>query len=165
MQAMFTQMKKSDYSLIGSFRFAASGIVYALLHERNLRIHFAMAAFIIYFAHYYSFSRGELAVLFLVVGLVIVCELINTAIETTVDLESPAWHALAKLAKDVAAGAVLMAGITSVLVAVVLFWQPEILIRIFQDILAAPLIWIFLSIITAVWVFMPWQPPKQYPKR
>ena len=165
MPAMFTQMKKSNYSLIQSFRFAISGIIYALMHERNLRIHFTLAAFVIYFARYYNFSRGEQATLFLVAGFVIACELINTAIETTVDLESPKWNALAKLAKDVAAGAVLISGITSVIVAVVLFWQPEILAEILCDIAQNPIAWILVLLIAVAWIFIPLQPHKSYPQK
>ena len=158
-------MKKYEYSLVASFKFAISGIAYALLHERNLRIHFTAAALVVYFAHYYDFARGEKAVLFLVAGFVIACELINTAIENTVDLETAAWNPLAKLAKDVAAGAVLVAGITSIAVAGSLFWQPKVLAQIWQDILAAPIPWVFVLIISVLWIFVPWKPSKAHPDK
>jgi diacylglycerol kinase (ATP) len=148
-------MKKADYNLLWSFYYAFSGIFYAVFHERNLRIHFAAAAAALYFSRYYGLSRGEYALLLLVIGFVVTSELMNTAIERTVDLESPAFSPLAKIAKDVAAGAVLVSGITAAVVAFLFFWDIPTLGLILADLLAAPVLWAALLAAAFLWVFLP----------
>ena len=162
---MYTAMKRSDYNLLKSFSFAFSGIIYALGHERNLRIHFAAAALVLYLTRYYSLSRAEFALLLLVIGLVITCELLNTAIETNVDLKTPVWNSLAKIAKDVAAGAVLVSGLTALAVAAVLFWDIPTFYRIFTDIRKAPAQWILLAAISLYLIFLPGFPANGKSKR
>jgi diacylglycerol kinase (ATP) len=147
-------MKMSEYNLAQSFRFAFSGIVYALGHERNLRIHFVAAAFVLYITRYYEFTRAEFILLLILLGFVITCEMFNTAMEKTVDLKQPDRDPLAKTAKDVAAGAVLTAGITAVCVAAVLFWDIPTFQLIIADIAAMPVPWIAAAILAALWVFV-----------
>lgn len=146
---------KGSYTLFQSFSFAFQGIIYALRSERNLRIHGFVALAVVYFSRYYQFTRAEKALLFLSIGLVITCELFNTSIETTVDLESPAYHALAKIAKDVAAGAVLVSSLASVGVGILLFWDWEILKLIFSDVLARWYLWVPILAITLIIIFLP----------
>ena len=146
---------KGKYSLLQSFTFAFSGIVYALLHERNLRIHFCMGAYMLYFSRYYAFTRAEYAILLLVIGFVVTCELFNTAVENTVDLKTPVYDSIAKIAKDVAAGAVLVSALTSVAVGFMLFWEPPVLSLIFADILDRLYIWLPLVALTLAFMFLP----------
>jgi len=153
----------NPYNLAKSFYYALAGIVYALGHERNLRIHFAVAILVLYLSsRYYELTRTESALLIMLMSFVITCELINTAVEKTVDLRQPCRNPLAKIAKDIAAGAVLMSGISAVAVAVVLFWDIPTFERIVADIAARPLPWILASLVMGIWIFPPSikPPPK-----
>lgn len=109
--------------LIDSFNYAISGLIYALKTQRNMKIHFAIGSIVIIASLFMHFSKIELIVLFFAVVLVIIAEMINTAIEVTVDLYTKTFHPLARIAKNVAAGAVLVAALNSVLVAYVLFFN------------------------------------------
>ena len=149
-------MKKlSPYSLTQSFGFALRGIYYALTRERNLRIHFTAGAFALFFSRYYDLSGVELGLLILCIGFVLVCEMVNTAIEKTVDLETSGFHKLAKIAKDVAAGAVLVSAITSVVVGFLLFWDIPTLLIIRQDIIAHPILSLLAAGVGVSWITLP----------
>ncbi len=105
-------------SLITSFRYAWMGISYAFLTQRNFRIHVIVGALAIGLGIALGSSVVELAIIGLTIGLVLAMELINTAIESVVDLTvKQNYHDLAKIAKDCAAAAVLVAAIAAVLVA------------------------------------------------
>lgn len=108
-------------SLLKSFRFAACGILKAIKEERNMKIHLLAMTLVLIAAKVFSVSGTELAVLFLTIALVISLEMVNTAVEKAVDLVTEEYAPLAKTAKDVAAGAVLVAAIFSVCVAVAIF--------------------------------------------
>ena len=108
-----------------SFLYAGKGLVYAISTQRNFRIHvgFAVAAFLLGF--FLGLNRSDLAIMVLTATIVLVLELINTAIESVVDLAiGKRFHPLAQIAKDCSAGAVLIASISSVLIAVLLFLPP-----------------------------------------
>ncbi len=107
--------------LLKSFVYAFNGIKNAVLTERNFRIHMTAIFFVLYFAALYGLNSMQYAVLFLVLALVPALELVNTAVEKTVDLVTSERMELAKLAKDSAAAAVLVAALGSVFVAVSLF--------------------------------------------
>lgn len=107
------------------FVFAFNGVKTCLLEERNFRVHLCVAGYVCLLAPYFNLSRGEWAILLLTIGMVLVAEAINTAIERLVDLASPSLHPLAKAAKDVAAGSVLLCGFVAVGVAIFLLTKPE----------------------------------------
>ncbi len=109
-------------SLVYSFDYAVRGIVYALRTQRNMRWHFAVSALVFVAALALRVSGLELIALVFAVGLVLTAELVNTALETTVDLATEGFDPLAAAAKDVAAGAVLIAAITAVAVGYVVFF-------------------------------------------
>lgn len=113
-------MKKS---LIDSFNYAVNGIISALKTERNMKIHYIIAILAVILSLFFDFSRLELLTLFFAIALVIVAELFNTAIEKVVDLVTHKHHPLAKLAKDISAGAVLIAAINSIVVGYLLFFD------------------------------------------
>ena len=96
-------------SLFQSFNHAAEGVIHALRTQRNLWIHFTLAAAVLVAAVAFGVSRIELMVLLLAITFVLVAELVNTAIEAAVDVASTSFDPMAKLAKDIAAGAVLIA--------------------------------------------------------
>jgi diacylglycerol kinase (ATP) len=110
-------------SLLHSLDYAIRGIVYALRTQRNMRWHFVASAAVFIAALAYRVSGLELIALIFAVGLVLTAELINTAVETTVDLAIEGYDPLAAIAKDVAAGAVLVAAVTAVAVGYVVFFS------------------------------------------
>jgi diacylglycerol kinase (ATP) len=105
-------------SLFTSFRYAWMGISYAFLTQRNFRIHVLVGGAAIGLGIVLRATVVELAVIGLTIGLVLALELLNTAIESVVDLTvKQSYHELAKIAKDCAAAAVLVSAIAAVLVA------------------------------------------------
>lgn len=108
-------------ALASSFRYAGAGLWWALTTQRNLRIHIALGLMASILALVLRFSPLELAVLVLLMTVVIALELVNTVVEAAVDLASPGRHPLAKIAKDVAAGAVLVAAAGAVVIGLLLF--------------------------------------------
>ena len=130
------------------FGFAFNGIKTCLLEERNFRVHLCVAVYVCLLAPYFNLTRGEWAILLLTIGLVLVCEAVNTAIERLVDLASPSLHPLAKAAKDVAAGSVLLCGLIAVGVAIFLLTKPEGWQAMLQDF--SNHIWKLIALITSV---------------
>jgi diacylglycerol kinase (ATP) len=108
-------------SLFDSFNYAAEGVIHALRTQRNLWIHFTLAAAVLVAAVAFGVSRIELMVLLLAITFVLVAELVNTAIEAAVDVASTSFDPMAKLAKDIAAGAVLIAALNAVAVGYLVF--------------------------------------------
>ena len=109
------------------FLYAIRGMGRALIGERNLRFQLTVAAYLLYLISFYELSRGECAVLFLCIGLVLALEMMNTAVEYAVDLSCPERSRLAGWAKDAAAAAVLVMAITAVVIGVCLLWDPAVL--------------------------------------
>lgn len=116
-------MKKRKKSLTNAFNAAIQGILYTFKSERNMRIHYFCAAFILMFSLLFNFTKIEVAVLSIAVMLVLICETINTSIEKTVDLITEDFNPLAKIAKDVAAGAVLLSSMVALIVGYILFFD------------------------------------------
>ena len=110
-------------SIIDSFNYAVSGIIVSIKTERNMLIHYAAAIIVLVTSMFFNFSRVEFLLLLFAVTLVIVLELMNTAIEKTIDLITTEYHPLAKLVKDIAAGAVLIAAINAFIVGYLLFFD------------------------------------------
>jgi len=111
-------------NIIDSFRFAFSGLWYALRTQRNTRIHLTIAAAAIALGVWLGLPLTQWAVLTLTIGFVLVSEMLNTVAETLVDLISPGYHPLAKVIKDVTAGAVLLTAIVSVIVGLLVLGPP-----------------------------------------
>ena len=101
-------------SWLESLNCAIEGILWAAKSERHIRYHFFAALAVLFLAMFFKISALEFFLLVLAAELVIFAELINTAIETVVDLVTEDYHELAKLAKDVSAGAVLVTSIGAV---------------------------------------------------
>lgn len=110
---------------VDSFRHALNGVLLSFKTQRHLRVHFTLAVVILIAGFVWRLSRVELLILVGTISLVILAELFNTALETVVDLVTPDYHPLAKVAKDVAAGAVLVASVNAVLVGLLLFADVE----------------------------------------
>jgi diacylglycerol kinase (ATP) len=108
-------------SLIDSFNYAFEGIIHVLRTQRNMRIHFMVAAGVLIAAVAIGVTRMELIALLLAIAFVMFAEMINTAIEGAVELSTTSFDPNAKLAKDIAAGAVLIATVTAVAVGYLIF--------------------------------------------
>ena len=104
-----------------SFGHAMDGIEYAIDHERNLKIEIFMGVCASILGFLLKISVVEWAVLVLVIAMVLCLELVNTAIERAVDLTTKEYHELAKFAKDVSAGAVLVMSMFSVVIGIIIF--------------------------------------------
>ena len=117
-------------NILDSFRFAFSGLWYALRTQRNTRIHLTVAAVVVALGIWLGLSFTEWAVLVLTIGFVLVSEMLNTVAESLVDLVSPEYHPQAKIVKDVTAGAVLLGAILAVIVGLLVL-GPPLWVRIF----------------------------------
>lgn len=121
-----------------------------------MRIHLSAALYVTYFTiRYYSLTPAETVALVLAITFVISSELMNTAIEKTVDLKSPDYNALAKIAKDVAAGAVFIASLGSVIVGIILLWDIDIIKTILSHMYQRLYIWLPLIIANLCIIFLP----------
>lgn len=107
--------------LAASFGYAVEGIWYALKYNQNLRIHFFIAILVILASLYFKVNPFEMGILGIMILLVIASEMINTAIEEMADLITKEHKEEAKIAKDVAAGMVLVTALGSVIVGILIF--------------------------------------------
>jgi diacylglycerol kinase (ATP) len=108
-------------TLLDSFNYAFEGIIHVLRTQRNLRIHFAVAIAVIAAAAALGVDRLSLISLLIVIAFVLVAEMVNSAIEGAIDVSTTSFDPNAKLAKDVAAGAVLIASVTAIAVGYLVF--------------------------------------------
>lgn len=115
--------REHDRRLVESFNYAIEGLTSALQNEKHMKFHILSAILIVILAILTNASKVEILLVSISVAFVIITELINTAVEALVDLISPERHPLAKLAKDVAAGAVLVAAINAICVGYLLFYD------------------------------------------
>lgn len=113
------------YNIKQSFVYAFRGILFCIRHEKNMRIHICVTFYVMFFSLFYDFSRVEYALLLIVCTIVLSLEMINTAIEVVIDKVSPQYSALAKIGKDVAAGAVFISAGVAVVIGLVMFWDYE----------------------------------------
>ena len=114
-------VRRGAPSLLESFNFAFEGIIHVLRTQRNMRIHFLVAVAVLVAAVALGVSRIELIALLLSIAFVLIAEMINTAIEGAVDVSTTSFDPNAKLAKDIAAGAVLIATVNAVAVGYLVF--------------------------------------------
>jgi diacylglycerol kinase (ATP) len=108
-------------SLLDSFNYAFEGIIHVLRTQRNLRLHFIVAIVVIGAAAALGVGRLELIVLLLAIAFVLVAEMVNSAIEGAIDVSTTSFDPNTKLAKDIAAGAVLIASATAVAIGYLVF--------------------------------------------
>jgi diacylglycerol kinase len=108
-----------------AFYHAFAGFAYALRSQTNMRTHVVIAALVVIAGCLAGLGRTSWIVLVLTIALVLALELVNTAIESLVDLVSPQPHPLARIAKDTAAAAVLVAAVGAVVVGCLVFLPPR----------------------------------------
>ncbi|MDO8885843.1 diacylglycerol kinase [Candidatus Oleimmundimicrobium sp.] len=130
-----------DRSLIKSFNNAIEGIIYVLRTQQNIRIHFLAAIIVLMSSLVLGVSRIEFMLILFAISLVVSAELLNTAIEYSIDITITSFDPLAKIAKDVAAAAVLLASINALLVGYFVFFPllSQITSSFFQKIKEAPI--------------------------
>lgn len=107
-----------------SVRDAWTGILHTIATQRNMRIHLVFTVMALFGLWWLNIPRGEAIAVILTIGLVLALETVNTAIEAVVDLVVSEYHPLAKIAKDAAAGAVLIAAIAAVIIGAYVFFPP-----------------------------------------
>lgn len=143
--------------IINSFKYACQGLWFCIKNERNFRIHIVAAITVILFSRLYKVTESEIPLLVFSVIFVFVTEMINTAIEVVVDFISPHYSEMAKISKDIAAGAVLIAALSAVIIAFNVFGDVEKLINAVNIILSSPNKCVFtiaFIIVSLIFVFM-----------
>ena len=108
-------------SLLESFNYAFEGIIHVLRTQRNMRIHFLVAVVVLVAALATGVDKLELIALLIAIAFVLIAEMVNTAIEGAIDVATTSFDPMAKLAKDIAAGAVLIATVVAVAVGYLVF--------------------------------------------
>jgi diacylglycerol kinase (ATP) len=108
-------------SLLDSFNYAFEGIIHVLRTQRNLRLHFLAAVVVLVAALYVDISKIELIALLLAIAFVLITEMLNSAIEGAIEISTTSFDPNAKLAKDIAAGAVLIATVNAVAIGYLVF--------------------------------------------
>ncbi len=152
-----------DYykKLFKSFIYAFNGVYNTIKTERNMRIHITCLVYmfsILGFTDWFTLQKTDWAILTVASGTVIACEVINTAIENAVNLASQEYNEFAKLAKDAAAGAVLVSAVFAVITGFIIMYQPAAFALMFSYFKENPLHFILfiLSIIPAtLFIFLP----------
>lgn len=115
------KLRIDNKRLLSSFKYAFEGIVQTYKGEQNLKIHTFIAILVIVFGFFLKISLIEWFFCLLLIGLVLMCEFFNTAIEYVVDLASPKIHPLAKAAKDTASAGVLIMSLMAAIVGGIIF--------------------------------------------
>lgn len=110
-------------NLFESFNNAINGIVHTIKAERNMKIHILIAVILFVMSLFFNLSKVEFMVICLTVGLVIICELFNTAIEEIMNLVVTGYHPKVKIIKDVSAGAVLVSAFFSLIIGYFIFFE------------------------------------------
>jgi len=113
-------------SFLRSVRCALQGMVHAVRSQRNARVQLVVAVLVVLLGNVVGLERTEWCVVALTIGAVLAAETANTALEAIVDLVSPEYHEQARIAKDAAAGAVLIVAVCAVVVGVLIFGPPVI---------------------------------------
>lgn len=113
-----------------SFRYAVEGIVHVFRTQKHMRFHFMVVVLVLLLGLLSHFSMMQMVALIIVSCTVLAAEMFNTAVETVVDMITLSYHPLAKLAKDIAAGAVLLTAITASLVGLILFFGDHKIARL-----------------------------------
>jgi diacylglycerol kinase (ATP) len=106
-----------------SFNNAITGIIDTVRTERNMKIHLIVALGVLVVSFFFDITKYEFLILAVTITMVITAELINTAIEATIDMTTNYYHPLAKIAKNAAAGGVLITAINALLVGYIIFWD------------------------------------------
>lgn len=152
-QAQTTEeIKAKNKNLINTWKNAFEGIIYATTTQGNIRKQLAIAVIVMAISLFFNLSKAEFLCLMFTVVLIIIAEMVNTAIETVVDLYTDLYHPKAKIAKDVGAGAVVIAAINAIIVAYFLFFDKisDIGLAFIQNVVNNPIHLAFIGVMLSV---------------
>jgi diacylglycerol kinase (ATP) len=154
-------MKKDEHKMknnnfLDACQNALDGIIYAITTQSNIKKQLLIAVAVMLISLFFDLSKAEFLCLMFTVVLIIVAEMINTAIETVVDLYTDLYHPKAKIAKDVAAGAVVITAINALIVAYFLFFEKisTIGLNLVDEIVGSPVHLAFVAIVLTVIVIV-----------
>lgn len=122
--ALHDRNRKGFKRLLRSFGYATQGFRHVLKNEQNMQVHLVVAALVMIMAAILGLPRIDIVVLLLVIAGMFSLEIMNTAIERTVDLVTEEFHPLAKRAKDIAAAAVFVYCLFAVVIGLIMFVPP-----------------------------------------
>lgn len=142
---------------IKGFVYAFRGLKFCVKEERNFRFHLAVAFHLFVYMPFFDLTRAEICVIITLCGLVISLEAANSAVERAVDC-TERISAVAGASKDIAAGAVLVAAVTSVLCGVILLWQPAAFIGIIRFFIRHPSAIAVQTASAAFWIWFVFRP-------
>ena len=112
-------------SFFKGFGYAFCGIIHCIIYEPNIRVHTVFTLYVLVFARFFNFSRGEWVLLLLTIGGILAAEAVNTSIEALCDRVCPGRDDKIKTAKDAAAGAVLILAVFAAVIGVIMFSSAE----------------------------------------
>ncbi|MCI8999868.1 MAG: phosphatase PAP2 family protein [Clostridia bacterium] len=148
--------KMKNGNFLDACQNALDGIIYAITTQSNIKKQLLIAVAVMLISLFFDLSRAEFLCLMFTVVLIIIAEMFNTAIETVVDLYTDLYHPKAKIAKDVGAGAVVIAAINAVIVAYFLFFQKisTIGLRMVEEVVNSPIHLAFVAVLLTVIVIV-----------
>ena len=144
--------KTSNSNFLDAWKNAIDGIIYATTTQRNVKIQLVIAVLVVIISLFFDLSRAEFLCFLFTIILILFAEMCNTAIETVVDLYVDVYHPKAKIAKDVAAGGVVITAINALIVAYFLFFDKisDIGLNFIKNIVTSPIHLAFAAIVIVV---------------
>ncbi len=136
--------------LTDSFKNAINGLWYCIKKERNMRIHTCAAFYVLLFAPFLDLKRDENALVIVLIGLVVIAEMFNTAIEKVCDFATKEYSQRIKHIKDTAAGAVFVTSLVAVGVGFVLLYKPVEILNLLNNIISNPF-YLIMLILSVIW--------------
>ncbi len=128
-------------SFLKSFMHSVDGLLYCIRTQRNFRFHLVAALTVFIVGIMYRLDLSQFVVLIFTDGFVVICEMINTAIESAVDKSGTEYNKYAKISKDVSSGAVLFSAMMAVVVALLIFLKPDKILSVIIFVLERPYMW------------------------
>lgn len=144
--------KMKNEGFLDAWKNAINGIIYATTTQGNIKRQLIIAVLVVIISLFFDLSKAEFLIFMFTIVLIIFAEMVNTAIETVVDLYTDLYHPKAKIAKDVAAGGVVITAINAVIVAYFLFFDKisNIGLEFIRNIASSPVHLAFASVIITI---------------
>lgn len=144
--------KMSNSNFLDALQNALDGIIYAITTQSNIKKQLVIAVIVMLVSLFFNLNKAEFLCLMFTVVLIIIAEMLNTAIETVVDLYTDLYHPKAKIAKDVGAGAVVLAAINALIVAYFLFFEKisDVGIQFIDTVVNSPVHLAFVAVLLTV---------------
>ena len=139
-------------SFLNSFKYAFYGLIHCIKTQRNFRFHTCAALSAAILSYKYDLSHSDKLILAFTIVFVLISEMINTSIESVVDMTTKEYNEYAKIAKDVSAGAVLISAITASVTGMLLFYQDGRIWTIVLEYIKNPFFWVYI-IVGLIYIF------------